>query len=120
MLQEEKEIILHNDNVNEILTATPKWIFRWGISVIFILILISLVLCYFIRYPDTLTAEITLTTQNPPINLISKNNGKLTHLLIKNNQLVKPNQTIAVIENTSNYEDVLYLFDEGNNLISQL
>ncbi|MBP6584665.1 MAG: HlyD family efflux transporter periplasmic adaptor subunit [Flavobacterium sp.] len=120
MLEEEKEIILRTEEVNEILTSTPKWIFRWGISVIFILIIISVALSYFIRYPDILTADITLTTLNPPVTLVSKNNGKLTYLLAKNNTIVKANQTIAVIENTSNYTDVLYLFDVGNNLINQL
>ena len=119
-MEEEKEIILRTEEVNEILTSTPKWIFRWGISVIFILIITAITLSYFIRYPDVLTAEITLTTLNPPVTLVSKNNGKLTYLLVKNNELVKENQTIAVIENTANYKDILYLFDNGNALINQL
>ncbi len=119
-MEEEKEIILRTEEVNEILTSTPKWIFRWGISVIFILIIIGVALSYFIRYPDILTADITLTTLNPPVTLVSKNNGKLTYLLVKNNELVEENQTIAVIENTANYEDILYLFKNGNILINQL
>ena len=119
-MEQEKEIILRTEEVNEILTSTPKWIFRWGISVIFILIIIAVALSHFIRYPDILTAEIKLTTLNPPVNLISKNNGKLTYLLVKNNETVKANQTIAVIENIANYQDVLYLFENGTELINQL
>ena len=119
-MSEEKEIVLRTEEVTEILSSTPKWIFRWGISVIFILIIIALTLSYFIKYPDILTADITLTTLNPPITLVSKNNGKLTYLLVKNNEAVKLNQTIAVIENTGNYKDVLYLFDNCNDLIEQL
>lgn len=120
MPTEEKDIILRTEDVNEILTSTPKWIFRWGISVIFILILTGVMLSYFIRYPDVLTADITLTTLNPPVNLVSKTNGKLTHLLVKNNSVIKKQQTIAVIENTANYQDVLYLFESGSSLINQL
>ncbi len=119
-MEEKKEIILRTEEVNEILTSTPKWILRWGISVIFILIVIGVTLCYFIRYPDILTADITLTTLNPPVTLVSKNNGKLTYLLVKNNELIKENQTIAVIENVANYKDVLYLFKNGNDIINQL
>lgn len=117
---EEKDIILRTEEVNEILTSTPKWILRWGISVIFILIIIGVSLSYFIRYPDVLTADITLTTLNPPITLISKNNGKLTNLLVKNNSIINESQIIAVIENTARYEDVLYLHKSGNILINQL
>lgn len=118
--KEEKEIVLRTEEVNEILTSTPKWIFRWGISVIFILIITGITLSYFIKYPDVLTANITLTTLNPPVTLVSKNNGKLTHLLVKNNELIKANQPIAVIENTANYKDVLYLYKSSNKLINQL
>jgi multidrug efflux pump subunit AcrA (membrane-fusion protein) len=119
-VDDEKEIILRTEEVNEILTSTPNWIFRWGISVIFILIITAVALSYFIRYPDVLSADITLTTLNPPVTLISKNNGRLTALLVKNNAIVEANQTIAVIENTANYTDILYLFEKATNLMSQL
>jgi HlyD family secretion protein len=119
-VEDEKKIIIRSEEVNEILTSTPKWILRWGISVIFILIVTGITLSYFIKYPDILTADITLTTLNPPVTLVSKNNGKLIHLLVKNNDVVKTNQTIAVIENVANYKDVLYLFEIGNNIINQL
>lgn len=119
-MSEEKEITIRTEEVNEILTSAPKWLYRWGISVIFILILVAVGLSYFIKYPDILTADIRLTTLNPPVTLISKTNGKLTHLLVKNNEQLKYNQTIAVIENTANYIDVLYLDEISNELLNRL
>ena len=119
-MSEEKEITIRTEEVNEILTSAPKWLYRWGISVIFILILVAVGLSYFIKYPDILTADIRLTTLNPPVTLISKTNGKLTHLLVKNNEQLKYNQTIAVIENTANYTDVLYLDEISNELLNRL
>ena len=119
-MPEEKEIIIRTEEVNEILTSAPKWLYRWGISVIFILIIVGVGLSYFIKYPDVLTADIKLTTLNPPLTLLSKTNGKLTHLLVKNNEPLKTNQTIAVIENTANYTDVLYLDKISNELLDRL
>ena len=116
----ENNIVIRSEEVTEILTTTPKWVFRWGISVIFILLIISIALSYFIRYPDVLTAKITLTTLNPPINIVSKNNGKITHLLVKNSDVVKQNQIIGVIENTSNYLDVIYLSSNSTLILEQL
>ena len=118
--QEEDNITFRSEEVNEILTSTPKWILRWGISVIFILIVTAISLSYFIRYPDILTADITLTTLNPPVTLVAKSSGKLTYLLVSNKQLVHVNQPIAVIENTANYIDVLYLDSVGNQLLERL
>lgn len=109
MPNQDDEIIIRNDEVDEILSTPPKWILRWGITVIFILIAVGIALSYFIRYPDILTAKITLTTLNPPITLIAKNSGKLTHLFVDDKQQVAKGQTIGIIENTANYEDVFYL-----------
>lgn len=109
MSEEKENIILRTEEVNEILADTPKWILRWGISVIFILIVAGIFLSYFIQYPDILIADMTLTTKNPPVDLIAKSIGKLTHLLVKNNQLVKNGEVIAVIENSGNYKDIISL-----------
>jgi len=114
------EVDEHSEFIKEAMTQPPQWIFRYGISMFFVFICVILFLSNYIKYPDILTAEITLTTLNPPVTLVSKNNGKLTYLLVKNNELVEENQTIAVIENTANYEDILYLFKNGNILINQL
>ncbi|MCA6444545.1 MAG: HlyD family efflux transporter periplasmic adaptor subunit [Bacteroidetes bacterium] len=119
-MPEEKEIILRTEEVNEILTSTPKWILRWGITVVFLLIIIAVVLSYFIKYPDVLTADITLTTLNPPVTIIAKNSGKLTHLLVKDKAFVKTNQIIGVIENTAEYKDVLYLLNQTNVMFEQV
>jgi multidrug efflux pump subunit AcrA (membrane-fusion protein) len=116
MAKEEKEILLRTEEVNEILTSTPKWILRWGISVVFILIITAVSLTYFIRYPDILSAEITITTLNPPVNLIARTDGKLTHLLVKNNDSICAHQIIATIENTANYKDVLNLSENCMDL----
>lgn len=119
-MSEEKEIVIRSEEINEILTATPKWIFRWGISVVFILIAVGITLSYFIKYPDVLPADITVTTLNPPVTLVAKNSGKLTHLFVKDKQEVKAGELIGVIENTASYTDVLYLLDYATQVAGQL
>jgi multidrug resistance efflux pump len=119
---EEKEIHIRSEDVNEILGDTPNWILRWGISIIFILITVGVSLTYFIKYPDVLTADITLTTLNPPATIVSKSTGKLTNLFVKDKQKVKNGEVIAIIENTANHNDVftlllkLNLFEEQYKL----
>jgi multidrug resistance efflux pump len=119
---EEKEIHIRSEDVNEILGNTPNWVLRWGISIIFILITVGVSLTYFIKYPDILTADITLTTLNPPATIVSKSTGKLTNLFVKDKQKVKNGEVIAIIENTANHNDVftlllkLNLFEEQYKL----
>ncbi len=120
MQEEEQDINLRTEEVNEILSSTPDWIFRWGISVIFMLVVIAIGLSYFIRYPDILTADITLTTLNPPVSMVSKNNGKITYLMVKNNDKIKAGEVIAVIENASDFRDVQYLGENCSEYICKL
>ena len=109
MENEEKEIILRSEEVNEILTKPPVWLIRWGISIVFITIVIGLVLSYFIEYPDSISASAVITTLNPPATIVSKSDGKLSYLLVANNQSVKKDQVLAVLENTGNYEEIISL-----------
>jgi multidrug resistance efflux pump len=119
-MAEEKDIELRTEDVNEILTAPPKWLYRWGITIIFLTIVLGIVLSYFISYPDTLTAKATITTLNPPINLVAKTTGKLSHLLVKNNEVVKKNDVIGVVENTANYKEVIKTGDDIDTLLKNI
>ncbi|MCD6020032.1 MAG: hypothetical protein K0S53_3153 [Bacteroidetes bacterium] len=119
-MNDDKEIIIRIAEVTEILTTPPKWLFRWGITIIFLTIVIGIILSYLIKYPDTLTASATISSINSPIIIISKNGGKLSHLKVFNNQFVAANQVLAVIENPADYNDVLKLDNNLNNLKSQI
>ncbi|HET6228295.1 MAG TPA: HlyD family efflux transporter periplasmic adaptor subunit [Bacteroidia bacterium] len=106
-MSEEKEIEIKTDEVNELLTAVPKWIVRWGVSIIFGIMMLVLVFSFFIKYPETLPATATITTTNPPITLVAKTNGKIILLPVKNNQTVKKGDVMMMFENPGNYKHIL-------------
>ncbi len=108
-MENEKEIEIKTEEVNELLTAVPKWIVRWGISVIFLLMLLALSASVFIRYPDTLSAKTVITTNNPPVTLVAKSTGKIVTLNVKNGQAIKKGDVLIVLESTGDYRDVLQL-----------
>lgn len=106
-MSEEQDIELKTEEVNELLTAVPKWIIRWGVSIIFGIMVLVIVFSFFIKYPETLPASITITTNNPPITLVAKTSGKITLLPVKNNQVVKKGDVLMVLENPGNYKHIL-------------
>ncbi len=120
-MSEEKDlqdIELRTEEVNEILTSPPRWLYRWGISLIFLFIFLGLLLSYFIQYPDTLSGKATLTNLNPPVKLVAKTNGKIKQLFVKNNEPVKKDQVLAVVENTANFKHILEV-DSCINLLEE-
>ncbi len=109
MTENTDHIELRSEEVQEVLGASPSWILRAGISSVFAVIFIVLTASWFFKYPDIISSQISLTTQNPPAQLRAMTRGKITHLLIKENQKVEQGRIIAIIENTSQYKDVLLL-----------
>ena len=101
-----EEIELKTEAVNELLETVPRWIVRWGISLIFVIILLALSLSIFVKYPDRLSAKSVITTTNPPVTLVAKTSGKIAAIYIQNNQAVQKGDVLLAIDNSVNYQDV--------------
>ena len=103
------EIELRSEDVQDILTKIPHWIIRWGSLVVLVILLLLFLVSWMVKYPDIITAEITITTQIPPEKLVAKTSGKIQVILIDDKELVNENTPLAVIENAANYKDVFLL-----------
>ena len=91
------------------LTRPPRFLLKWGTLVFTSFFLLSLVFASILKFNEVIQAEIIITSENPPVDLFSKVNGKLEYLNFSQGQKVNKEELLAVIENTSRYEDVLYL-----------
>ena len=76
------KIEIRSEEVQEILGQAPRWIIRAGISVILLVVIALLIGSWFFKYPDVITSQITLTTENPSASLKAKSSGKITDLFI--------------------------------------
>jgi multidrug resistance efflux pump len=104
-----EEIELRSEDVQEILTRVPHWMIRWG-SVLFLsLIIMLLAISWFVKYPDIIASEVLVTTEIPPQKEYAKTTGKFDVILVGDNEKVQAKQTLAVLENTANYKDVIKL-----------
>jgi len=103
------EIELRSEEVQDILSRVPHWMIRWGNIVILIVLLLVFFMAWVIKYPDIVTADITITTEIPPQKLIAKNAGRIEKILVRNREIVAKHTPLAIIENTANYEDVFAL-----------
>jgi len=108
-MAKEIEIELRNNEVTEILNAKPKWILRWGMTLILSLIAIGIVVCRFIKYPDILISDIKISAINSPVKLSAKRDLKLINLFVHNNDTLAANQIIGVFESTSTYTEIIAL-----------
>lgn len=102
-------IELRSEEVQDILTKVPNWMIRWGSTLCLLLIVILLLVFWLIKYPDIIPSQAVITTIIPPQKEYAKVTGKLNNILVKDNDLVKTEQPLAIIENSANHEDVFLL-----------
>ena len=87
----------------------PKWIVRWGIVIIFLVVLVLLAGSYFYKYPDLINARVTIVSENPPVSVVARSDGKLDKIFVADKQKVEANTILGIIENPANYEDAYEL-----------
>lgn len=93
-----KPEIRYSDPVKEIMGRPPRRILRWGTTAIFTVIVIFAVFAWFLKYPDLIVSTIEITTENPPVILVSKISGKIKMINVEDNDTVHAGQLLAVME----------------------
>lgn len=96
-----------SEETSEILGRAPLWPIRWGSTISFTLLILILLLCWIVKFPQTINSSITVTTANPPTEICANSEGSIDKFFVHNNQKVVPGQPIALIHNSANYEDVV-------------
>ena len=93
------------------MSEIPGRFLRWGLFLFFAIIMAILGVTWFINYPDVVTAPVTITTYNSPAPLTARSGGLIEKLVVDNGENVSPDQPVAIIENTAQYDDILVLIE---------
>ncbi|MFA6247819.1 MAG: HlyD family efflux transporter periplasmic adaptor subunit [Mucilaginibacter sp.] len=110
----------HSDDMQDIITAVPSWLLRWGITLFFSILVLLLSLSAFIKYPDIVKSQLKISSPNVAKPIVPKVNGRLDKLLVTNNQTVVAGQPLAYIESTANHAEVLSLLTGLKKLHDQM
>ena len=110
-MKEINQIKVHSEEIQELMGKIPGWIVRSGLTLVFVIILSILLGSYFFNYSEIVKAPLIIVTHNTPLPLNAKSSGKIDMLFVSNEQKVQVGKEIALIENTTSYEDLLKLED---------
>lgn len=109
----------YSEPVQEIMGSIPSWITRWGVTVIAGIFALIIIGCCIIRYPQTLTSSITLTSENPPSDLASRYDGLLDTVCVVNGQKVSGGDLVALLSTPADYGDIMAVRDLLDSLSSR-
>lgn len=109
MEEKDNELNLRSEEIQDIMHRTPSWIVRWGISSIFILILLGIFLTYLVEYPEIIKGPANITTVNAPVKIVSQSSGNITKLYVNEGDFVKAGTVLGEIENPTSAAALEYL-----------
>ncbi|HEU5292940.1 MAG TPA: HlyD family efflux transporter periplasmic adaptor subunit [Cyclobacteriaceae bacterium] len=96
-----------SEEVKEIMSQSPGWIVRHGVTLLLIVSILLLVATDFIKYPDVVGTKVTITSVSPPVKLLARTSGEIQQFFLNNNEIVKANDPICLIANPATLEDIL-------------
>lgn len=101
-----KNIELRSDEVRDILSRPPQKLVRYGTTLLCLVLGVVFIGCFIFRYPDVVSGNVVVTTENPPVWLLAKSTGRIKDLYIADKQSVRQNELVAVIDNPAVTSDV--------------
>lgn len=112
MEKEEINIELKSEVLNEVLSSPPSWLVRSGNTLFFFVIFLLLSLCFFISYPDEIMGEVSILSNQPPVEFQNQMYGKLVDLRVKDQQFVQKGAVLAQFDNEidPNYISQVHFF----------
>ena len=105
-------IELRSEEVQELLARPPRWLLRWGITVVFMILVAVFAGAWLIHYPDLVRASFKLTTSNAPKAVLTRTDGKIVRLFVREGQVVQAGAPLAYLESTARHDEVLRLARE--------
>jgi hypothetical protein len=109
MYEINNEINVYSEEVKDVLSHPPRALFKWGNTFLAGFIILLIFLSWLIKYPDIITAQATITTNNPPQKEFARVSGKLDSIFVQNNEIVTDGDYLAIIENNANIKDVVFI-----------
>ena len=106
--------------VAELINSKPPIFIRYGILILFSIVLILTISCWFIQYPEIVMAEAHLIGTNAPKEVISHTDGKLLKIFFKENQNVYKGDILGYMESIANPESVLSISNDVDTMIDYI
>lgn len=119
MIDKPEDILLREeDEVQYLLGKPPEWILRRGTGITMAGVILAIVVAWFIRYPDVVTAPVSIVTDRPAIRLVSVSGGTIADVLVKEKDQVAAGDVLICIDNPANWEHVLALEQQLDAFLS--
>lgn len=115
--KEINDIELRSNEVQEILSRPPSKLIRYGTSVVCGVLALLIIGSFFFNYPDIISGDVVITTENPPAWVNVRSTGYIKELYCNDAQKVNKGDILAIIENPASTDDIRKLSGIMNTIV---
>jgi multidrug resistance efflux pump len=108
--------IEHGNEIEEIISHKPPALVRWGTVYFLLLLMLIALICWFIQYPDIVVAQARLNSVNAPKQVLTRTDGKLLKIAVKENDKVEAGQIMGYMESIANPTLVMEIDKQLNSI----
>lgn len=108
----------HGNEIEEIISKKPPHFVRWGTVYFFFLLMLIGLIAWFIQYPEIVVARAKLNSVNAPKQVITRTDGKLVKIAVKENQKVEAGRILGYMESLANPASVIKIGKQLNSIDS--
>lgn len=94
------------ESISEIIGNPPGWLLRSGITILAVVTMMILGMSHLISYPDKLIANGYITTDVPPIAIISQSQSIIESLYVSDGQHITEGEDILLLRSTAEKSDI--------------
>jgi HlyD family secretion protein len=107
-------------DVREFMGRPPHWLLQSGTTMLAAVLTLLLILSVVIKYPDTITARLTVSGTQPVVEVVARQSGHLESLRIHEKQRVAKGEVLAVIQSPARSATALALVEKLNRLAPEV
>lgn len=111
---------LHIEEIEDFVTSPPSYLVRYGVSILLLILCALTYLSWVIKSPDIVKASFKITSTHSPKVISPKVEGRLTHLFVKNGDIVKAGQILGYMESAAYPSEILQLIEDCNQLYTKM
>lgn len=104
-----KKIINNSSEVQEVMGQVPSWTLRYGILIVFIILMVLAILSYFYKSPEIRKTKVRISSTNPSVSVNSMYGGKVDTVFVNNGLSVYKDEMILAFSSSANINSVLKL-----------
>lgn len=92
------QLEIRSEEIQEIMGSVPKWLTRWGSTIVLATLVLLLIGAFFFPYPDVVNARVRLELKRPPELIKTGQSGTLTQLAVRSGEWVRVGQPLYTFQ----------------------